>query len=66
MFMDTRTRSTRPYQTSNCLNVQMDTLAKEILHTVDRDDVDMPDAIPLSTKGLIQVDYGEIPITIVH
>ena len=45
------------------LNVRMDALAKEILSTVLSQDEDVPDALPLSGIGLVQVDYGDIPIT---
>ena len=45
------------------LNVRMDTLANEILQTVSRHDLNVPDALPLTSAGIIQVDYGDIPIT---
>ena len=41
----------------------MDTLANEILQMVDRNDLNVPDALPLTPEGIIQVDYGDIPIT---
>ena len=44
------------------LNVRMDTLAKEILQeAVDSGD-DVPDALPVMSTGLPQVDYQDIPI----
>ena len=45
------------------LNIRMDRLAKEIRHAVITEDVDIPDALPMSRDGLIQVDYEDIPIT---
>ena len=49
--------------TLEILNIRMDRLAKEILHTVITDDVDIPDALPESTAGIVQVDYEDIPVT---
>ena len=44
------------------LNVRMDRLAKEILSTAITQEENIPDALPMGT-GILQVDYGEIPIT---
>ena len=44
------------------LNVRMDTLAKEILEKAVISDQEVPDAIPLVSPGITQVDYQEIPI----
>ena len=35
----------------------MDRLAKEILYAAVTQNTDIPDALPTSTAGLIQVDY---------
>ena len=45
------------------LNIRMDSMAKEILQKVLDEDRDIPDALPLTPKGLVQVDYGDIPVT---
>ena len=44
------------------LNVRMDKLAKEILQEAVVLGDDIPDALPLTTTGLPQVDYQDIPI----
>ena len=45
------------------LNVEMDSLAKAIMAETIRQNQDMPDALPITADGLIQVDYKDIPIT---
>ena len=45
------------------LDVEMDTLAKAILSDVVMQNQDIPDALPVTRDGLIQVDYEDIPIT---
>lgn len=49
--------------TLEALNVRMDNLAKEILHAAVIQDIDIPDALPEDSSGLIQVDFEEVPIT---
>ena len=45
------------------LNIRMDKLAEEILRTIVDTDSDIPDALPKSNLGIIQVDYEDVPIT---
>ena len=45
------------------LNVRMDKLAEDILRTVVNTNADIPDALPKSQLGIIQVDYEDVPIT---
>ena len=56
-------RTTTKLTRLEVLNIRMDRLAKEIRHAVITEDVDIPDALPMSSDGLIQVDYEDIPIT---
>ena len=42
----------------------MDELAKAILEDTIKHNQDVPDALPISTDGLIQVDYEDTPITL--
>jgi len=46
------------------LNVKMDSLAKAILQDAAMADSQVMDALPITTDGLIQVDYQDIPITL--
>ena len=43
-------------------NIQMDKLAKDIARAVLEQDADIPDALPATEEGLVQVDYDETPI----
>ena len=45
------------------LNVEMDALAKAILSDAILMNQNIPDAIPVTTDGIIQVDYKDMPIT---
>ena len=45
------------------LNIRMDRLAKEILNVAVTQNTDIPDALPTNTKGIIQVDFEDVPIT---
>ena len=44
------------------LNVRMDQLAKDIMVAALQDGDDIPDALPLVSPGITQVDYKDIPI----
>ena len=45
------------------LNVEMDALAKAILSDAIMQNQNIPDAIPVTTDEIIQVDYKEMPIS---
>ena len=51
-----------PLTRAATLNTRMDALAKELNTFTYEQNLDVPDALPPSTEGLVQVDYGLEPI----
>ena len=45
------------------LNVRMDRLAKEILSRNIEEEIEIHDALPIDSRGMIQVDLDDVPIS---